>query len=49
MSVQRKRDNNISEALRYYGLSVMIKSKDEFKLIWRYIKFYKIHKQHMNL
>lgn len=37
MSLQRKRDNKISEALRYYGLSVMIKSEDEFNHIKNFL------------
>lgn len=30
MSVQDKRDNNITDALRYYGLSVAIRTEDIF-------------------
>ena len=37
MSIQRKRDNNIEEALRPYGLSVMIKSQDEFNHIKNFL------------
>ena len=37
MSLQRKRDNKISEVLRYYGLSVMIQSEDEFNHIKNFL------------
>jgi hypothetical protein len=33
MTIQTKRDNNIKEALRYQGLSVLIKSESEFNHI----------------
>ena len=34
---QRKRDNNINEALRYHGLSVIIKSEQEFNHIKNFL------------
>jgi len=37
MSVQDKRDNNISDALRYYGLSVTIRTEDEFNHIKKFL------------
>jgi hypothetical protein len=37
MSVQIKRDNNIKEALRHHGLSVIIKSEDEFNHIKNFL------------
>ncbi len=37
MTTQRKRDDNITEALRYHGLSVIIKSEDEFNHIKNFL------------
>jgi len=37
MSIQRKRDNNITETLRYYGLSVIIRTEDEFNHIKKFL------------
>lgn len=33
MSTQIKRNNNIKEALRYHGLSIIIRNKEEFNHI----------------
>jgi hypothetical protein len=35
--MQRKRDNNIREALRYHGLSVIIRGEDEFNHIKNFL------------
>jgi hypothetical protein len=35
--MQRKRDNNIREALRYNGLSVIIRGEDEFNHIKNFL------------
>lgn len=37
MSTKIKRDNNINEALRYHGLSVIIKSEIEFNHIKNFL------------
>jgi hypothetical protein len=37
MSIKRKRDNNIHDALRYYGLSVIIRTEDEFNHIKKFL------------
>jgi hypothetical protein len=34
---QTKRDNNIKEALRYHGLSVIIRTKDEYNHIKKFL------------
>jgi hypothetical protein len=36
-SIKRKRDNNIREALRYNGLSVIIRGEDEFNHIKKFL------------
>lgn len=36
-SVQQHRDNNITDALRYYGLSVIIRTEDEFNVIKKFL------------
>lgn len=37
MSLQDLRDNRIHEALRYYGLSVIIRTEDEFNVIKKFL------------
>jgi len=37
MSTQKRRDNNINDALQYYGLSVIIRTEDEFNLIKKFL------------
>ena len=37
MPIQKKRDNNITEALRYHGLSVIIRTEDEFNHIKKFL------------
>jgi hypothetical protein len=37
MSIQKNRDNNINDALRYWGLSVIIKTEEEFNTIKRFL------------
>ena len=32
-----KRENNINDALRYWGLSVLIKTQDEFNIIKKFL------------
>ncbi len=36
-SIKQKRDNNIHDALRYYGLSVIIRTEDEFNHIKKFL------------
>ncbi len=36
-SIQQHRDNNINDALRYWGLSVIIKTEEEFNTIKRFL------------
>lgn len=37
MPTQKHRENNINEALRYYGLSVLIRTEDEFNIIKNFL------------
>jgi len=37
MSIQIKRNNNINKALRYHGLSVIIRTKEEFNHIKNFL------------
>ena len=37
MSIQKNRDNNINDALRYWGLSVIIRTEDEFNHIKKFL------------
>ena len=37
MSTQKHRENNINEALSYYGLSVLIRTEDEFNIIKNFL------------
>jgi hypothetical protein len=36
-SIKQKRDNNIHDALRYYGLSVIIRTENEFNHIKKFL------------
>jgi len=36
-SIKQKRDNNIHDALRYYGLSVIIRTEGEFNHIKKFL------------
>jgi hypothetical protein len=37
MSIQKNRDNNINDALRYWGLSVIIRTENEFNHIKKFL------------
>ena len=37
MTTQKDRENNIDEALRYHGLSVIIRTEDEFNHIKKFL------------
>jgi len=37
MPTQKHRENNINEALQYYGLSVIIRTEDEFNHIKNFL------------
>lgn len=37
MPTQKHRENNINEALQYYGLSVLIRTEEEFNVIKNFL------------
>lgn len=37
MSIQKRRDKIIDDALQYYGLSVLVRTEDEFNVIKKFL------------